>query len=423
MTAKRDNNIRISNLLKHAWVWAACLMLAMVSCSKYDTDDNAGRVTLYPAIANSDEAVIVTRAVVPVENTSNTYDDAATNGTEIRVYAVPTLAAKNTSEYRAAGSFRYSNDTWYSSVNAKPDTEYNLYAFNSRTMPGASNLQFNWGITKDQENHDVFNLDNTALTFTNLSLFSYIDPMVSVAAAGKLVTDGQPYTAPTLTVGSYDIGEVKAQDGKTYKVWMAMDHLYSKATVSLSIDPEYHKIREIRVKNVKITTTGGGVLQGSHSYNFKQAQLTVDQTAGFDGNAEVDLMYGQSAKDNRDYPDDPDCDYATLKEPAQNGDYTEFGWFYFLPNSYITSDQLAYPTVKIHIDYDVYYRDGKPRRLNQEVTDFFPLDKIKRQDGADIKPKPGDHFLIKVKIKPTYLYVMHDDDEPLELEIKGLTNN
>ena len=422
MTARRDNNKR-SILLRHSPVLAACLLLALVSCRKDDTDYMAGRVTLYPAIASSDETVITTRATFPVQNTTNTYsDDAPANGTSIRVYAVPTYEADNTSEKKAAGSFRYSNDTWHSSVNAKSDVYYHLYAFNSDNMPGASGLTFNWGVTKDQNNQDVFNLDNVALTFTNLDFFAYTDPMVSVAAAGKLVTDGEPYTAPTLTTGSYDIGQVKTQNGKSYKVWMAMDHLYAKATVSLSIDPTYHEIREIRVRNVKITTTGA-VLEGSHSYNFMQAQLALDQTQGFSGTDYVDLMYGRSANENRDFPTNPDCDYSTLKEPDQNGDYTEFGWFYFLPSSYITDPDLDYPSVKIHIDYDVYYRDGQPRRLNQEVTDYFPLDKIKRYDGAEIKPKAGDHFLIKVKIKPTYLYQMHDDDEPLELDITGLTNN
>jgi hypothetical protein len=422
MTARRDNNKR-NSLLRHTFVLAVCSLLALASCRKDRFDDMSGRVTLYPAIASADETVITTRATFPVENTTNTYtDDAPANGTSIRVYAVPTYAADNTSEKKAAGSFRYSNDSWHSSVNAKSEVYYHLYAFNSNNMPGASDLAFNWGVTKDQSNNDVFDLNTVALNFRNLNLFAYIDPMVSVAAAGKLVTDGQPYTAPTLTTGSYDIGQVKTEDGKSYKVWMAMDHLYAKATVSLCIDPTYHEIREIRVKNVKITTTGA-VLEGNHSYKFSEAKLVLDQTQGFTGTDYVDLMYGQSAVENRDFPTNPDCDYSTLKEPEQNGDYTEFGWFYFLPNSYITDPQLDYPSVKIHIDYDVYYRDGQPRRLNQEVTDYFPLDKIIRKDGAEIKPKAGDHFLIKVLIKPTYLYQMHDDDEPLELDITGLTNN
>lgn len=422
MTARRHNNISIMQPGR-IWVWTLCALLALVSCRKDDTDYMTGRVTLYPAIASSEETVITTRATFPVENTSNTYtDDAPANGTSIRVYAVPTNKLDNTAENKAAGSFRYSNDAWHSSVNAKSNIDYHLYAFNSDNMPGASNLKFNWGITKNQNNEDVFNLDNVALTFNNINLFAYIDPMVSIAAAGKLVTDGEPFTAPTLTTGSFDIGQVKTEQGKSYKVWMAMDHLYAKATVSLSIDASYHELRDIRVKNVKITSTGR-TLEGSHRFSFKNAQLVLDQTQGFTGTDAVDLMYGQSAVENRDFPTDPTCDYSTLKEPDQNGDYTEFGWFYFLPKTYITDQNLDYPTVKIDIDYDVYLRNGTPARLNQHVSDLFPLDKIRRSDGADITPKAGDHFLIKVKIKPTYLYQMHDDDEPLELDITGLTTN
>ncbi len=403
--------------LKYAWIWVACVVLALVSCTNDSIKDIAETgVTLYPAIAGRVETVVDTRAAFPVQETTDTYDDALIpNGTVIRAYAVETTGA---STFNAGGSFRYSNG-WRSSVTVENDHKYNIYAFTPVTMPGAANQTFNYGITKDGDNHDVFDLNTTAVTFTGLDILTTTDPMVCVAAAGRPATlnaagneiddQGQEIetVVPTVTKGDYCIGTVKADpDNRKYqKVWMAMDHLYAKATLSFCIDPTYHEIRDIRLKEATVTVTNG-TLSGNHTYSFKDGLLLATNSAFGTKDLAIDLMTGPTARENRD----AGKDYATLTE-----DYKEYAWFCFLPTSYVPL--LTYPKVTLKVKYDVFDRHDNEVRLNQTAQNELSLNYFIRDDNANITPKPADHFKIKVKIKPSYLHQLIDDDAEITLDI------
>ena len=181
----RDNICRAA--LRYIWIWAVCIVPALVSCTNDSIRDYARTgVTLYPAIAGSVETVIDTRAAFPVQETTNHYDDALiTEGSVFRVYAVDNAGD---TLYNAGGSFRYSNGSWRSSVTVESMHQYSLYAFTPVTMPGASNQRFNYGITKNDNDQDVFDLSTTQITFNGLDILSTSDPMVCVAAAGRPAT-------------------------------------------------------------------------------------------------------------------------------------------------------------------------------------------------------------------------------------------
>lgn len=418
-------NIFIATL-KQSLVWAALTVLALVSCTD-EKDETVARATLYPAIISNNEIVINTRAAVTVENSSDTYnDDALDNGTILRVYAAPT---NGNVDLRAAGSFRLSNGTWRSSVTTQNNAEYDLYAIAPVTLPGATNQTFNWGVV-----NNAFNADAAALTFSGLDILTTTDPMASIAAAGRpalLNSDaeevekvGDNYqvianpTVPTITKGDFNIGTVNTDVENTsgtyptyHKVWMAMNHLYAKATISFRVDAKYDSKRDIRIKSARIVAAQG-TLSGSHSYSFVNG-LTLDPGAAFTGNSlSIDLLTGPTAKENRE----EGKDYATLTTT-----YQEYAWFCFLPKAYVPD--TPYPDVKLVVSYDVYDNYDHEVRLNQNVENAFSLSQIIRDDEAVITPKAGDHFKIKVIIKPTYLGQLIDedasnDDEYLELEIE-----
>ena len=404
--------------LKFTWIWAACIVLALFSCVQDSTNNYAENgVTIYPAIASRMETAIVTRARLDVGNTTDKYDDALiSDGTVLRAYAVENTGA---SQHNYGGSFRYSNNSWRSSVTVESGCAYSIYAFTPTTMPGATNQIFNNGVTKNGNDEDVFNLNSTALSFTGIDILTTTDPMVSVAVAGRAATlnnNGQEIddqsnviatVVPEINKGTFNIGTVNVNpdENKFFKVWMAMDHLYAKATVSFCIDQEYHKIRDIRLKEARIMVSNG-TLSGNHVYSFSNG-LTLDANAAFSSkNLSIDLMTGTTANENRD----PGKDYATLTES-----YKDYAWFCFLPISYIP--ELTFPMVTLHVKYDVYDRDGNEVRLNQPAQNTFPLNEFIRDDLARITPKPADHFKIKVKIKPSYLYQLIDDDAEIKLDI------
>jgi hypothetical protein len=452
-------NIHIAKIW---FILAALIMLTLGSC-RNDSDDRnleTRKVTLHPAIGRNVENVIRTRSVNVEEHwtdqddvqhsISSTYPDLEVNGTSMRVYAVPADNTLSRNNYKAVGSFRYSNDTWHSSVGATINQEYYLYAISPINLPGATSQEFNWG---ENSNHE-FSADNVVLTFTGLDIISASDPLVSIAAKGKHVikesgdlkevviekTDAehpavtQTLTEPTLIKGDYNIGTVY-DDGETgedsYQIWMAMDHLYAKATISFAIDLEYNNLRTIRVKEMHITTKYNGVAQpshldGTHSYKFKQGAdfqaggcLTLNGSQGFSATdvTPIDLMVDNYDPIDPDHPTAGHYDYATLKVPVSAEQYWEFGSFYFLPQASLPTG-LTLPPIYLDVKYDVYSKEGTKVRADQHAINALSLNSVYRDDFTDHTPAAGDNVRIKVMVKPTYLYQLSDDDVRFELTIE-----
>ena len=455
-------NIHIARL---RFILAALMMLSLASCRRDSLESGLAigsqKVTLYPAIARSVENVILTRAINVKETRINDedqpysiyspYPELEVNGTQMRVYAVPAdPELENRTFYHALGSFRYSNDTWHSSVSAYNDLTYYLFAISPINLPGATTQTFNWGVDGS------FNADNITLSFDGLDIITTSDPMVSIAAKGKHVkkVSGQlkevisenpevleDLTDPTLDKGDYNIGKVHVPDENAtddyYRVWMAMDRLYAKATLSFSIDPGYNNLRTIRIKSLKITTKCNGEpqpshLPGPHTYKFAQGEdflngnrLTLAKpNDGFSSTKvlSIDLMdpSNPAVIDNRDLidPDDPNSgrqDYATLKVPKGNGDYWEFGSFQFLPQASLPSG-LIFPTIYLDVEYDVYSKAGTKVR-SDHVTNAISLSSIYLDTNVDYAPAAGDNIKIKIMVKPTYIYQLADDDVMFDIRI------
>ena len=449
---KRAVNIIVAGF-GQVLVWTALTVLSLASCQRDKCNDlPAARVTLQPAIASNVETVIQTRATsLPVTGSSDTYNDeiwSSVNGTpRIKVHAIP----EETGTETQTGSFRYSNNKWHSYVNVENGKTYSLYAYSPDTMQCS------------------FDKDARTLTFTKLDIITAIDPMVNIAAAGrhiKIVTEQNandndtlveyevqteaipPSTpavlvtpqTPTLQKGCYVIGTVTIPEDNTanptdiYRVWMAMDHLYAKATISFSLDQDYYDIRRIRVTDAKLVLDKDScTLSGNNTYTYSTTgsfttALAIDGQAEFvegEEDIKIDLIKGGSTLD----PRDSNQEYATL--PCYP-EYKDFAWFCFLPMANMPKNgagnyTLRYPTPKLRITYDVLCQDNetglwtKVVRKDQVAENRFPIDSFKKDDNATLKGddiKPGHNFKVKVKVKPTYLYTLADDDAKLELGIE-----
>lgn len=432
----------------------AIMLMLIASCysddSFNDKENTDGKVTLHPVISTGLQPIISTRGTITVNNSTGTYSDSYLgNGTEIRVYAVPVPSDAQEfdfNELKAGGTFRHNNDQWRSSVAVTADNDYRLFGFAASAyrneadptaswlLPGASNQTFNWGLTDPTQDYSAenFSMDNVAVNFTNLDVLTTADPLVCIASSFQKYNtlnpqESVPVSAPQLTKGEFQIARTEVvADGSNdilFRVWMALDHLLSKATVSFCVDADYADIRDIRLKEAKIVIDKSKrSFRGSHSYSFKDGFIP-------DQNAEFGNISDENQDDLEIYllgPDSPaglfdqDKDYKTLTT-----EYTDFPSFCFLPPSYIPDDgnpltpQVEYPDVKLKVTYDVFKKgtDNAVRR-SQTAENRFPLTSFKIGASDPITPKPGDHFKIRVKVKPTYLYQLHDDDGQIEISIE-----
>ena len=435
------------------FLMTAVMLTFFVSCFSNDTPENTdGKVTLYPVIGTSIQPAIETRATVNVNNAPGTYSDSYLGeGADIRVYAVPVptngTTAQDFEELKATGSFRYYNDEWHSSVAVTAQNDYRVFAFAASsgnqgdnpvsvwTLPGASNQTFNWGlISGNSYSAQNFKMDTVAINFSNLDVLTTVDPLVCIASSFQKY-DSQnpqqsvPVTAPALTKGTFQIARTETTGGSSntlFKVWMALVHLLAKATVSFCVDADYDIIREIRLKEAKVVIDHSQrSFRGNHSYSFKYGFI-ADENSTFgnisqDNTDDLEIYLLGVNGETQIGPFDEGKDYSTLTTT-----YKDYPSFFFLPKSYLPESNgqtptLQYPEVKLKVVYDVYKKDQAgetPVRVNQVAQNSFSLSSFTIGAGDPIAPKAGDHFRIKVKVKPTYLYQLHDDDGQIELSIE-----
>lgn len=365
---------------------------ALVSCQRDDIVDR-NLVTLYPVVESNIETTVLTRALTGY----SAYNSGSRQ--TIRAYAVNTP-----SDEIATGLFSPSADGgWRSTLKVEANESYYYYVYSYTSLPGATDYSLNFT-----------NQDDVNLTFKDLNIISNTDPLVSTAAAGAfLVKNPDSSEYPKLTEGSFSIGEVKTPaNDKSTKVFLAMKHLYAKATLSFKVDPTYNELRTIKVKQVTVSTTAGGTLPGDHKINFKKntdiAQLVKDETTSVSNASQtsVDILRGESSTVTFDDPDAKDC--VTLVP-----DLIEFGWFTFLPATYLGGNN---PSLSITVTYDVYDKSNPavPLRQDQTATNSNILRNLTSGGTA------GKNYRINLTVNPTYLIVLSDTDvsEGVQIEIE-----
>ena len=363
---------------------------ALVSCQR-DGIIYRNMVTLYPVVESSIETTVLTRALTGDYSPYNSGSRQT-----IHAYAVN---SDETSQIVSGVFSPSSAGGWRSTLEVEAQESYYVYSYTS--LPGATGYSYNLNFTSPND---------VNLTFSGLSLISGTDPMVSTAAAGMFLVD-DPSEYPELTDGSFSIGQVEtpANDMST-KVFLAMKHLYAKATLSIKVDSTYNELRTIKVKQVSVSTTAGGTLPGTHKINFRKntdiAQLVKDQNTSVsnDTQTSVDILRGESSSVQFDNPDTKDC-VTLLPETLK-----EFGWFTFLPATYLGGSN---PNLSITVTYDVYDKSDPAVLLRQDqtVTNGNILRKLTSGGVA------GNNYRIKLTVNPTYLIVLSNTDVSEELSI------
>jgi hypothetical protein len=225
--------------------------------------------------------------------------------------------------------------------------------------------------------------------------------MASVAAAGG--TGDTPAT--DFSEGSFSIGVVNILTSPKTKVWLAMNHIYSKATISFVVNAGYNAIRTVVLKNATVSIPTG-ILPGTSTYTFAKGSSPAVATwssSDLNGDAKtIDLMFGPTAEpDLLDLSGDPEP--QPLNQVTLSASSKKFAWFCFLPKSK--------PTLTLKVVYDIYDKEGNLIRADQTVTNANILANLSSVAA-------GNNYNITVRVNPTYLYQLSDSDASLELIIE-----
>ena len=376
----------------------------LVSCSREESTESIENdlVTLYPIMNNEIETQVTTRAGAD--------DYESYTGHRQNIYAEAVPYNGNTND-QPTGWFLPDTENdgyWFSRLNVHSGTSYYLYCYTSMPVAEGSMPTFNFSSSS-----------NVTLTFSGFDIITPIDPLVSTASAGKLLCD-RSYLDPAVdypqltddpngdfVFGKFDIGPVQSGSyngqSATTKVFLALDHLFAKATMSFKVADSYNSIRTIKLIEANISTTQG-LFSGNHSYSFVSRTFTLAQGSYSNKNLSIDLIKGASSTVNNLAASKKELnDNNEVEKVILDNDTTQLGWFCFLPHD-------NFPALDLTVKYNVYDKAGNLIRENQIATN---KNLIRIQN-----PQKGTNYNITVTIKPTYLYQLSDEDVELTLTVE-----
>lgn len=360
------------------------------SCQDAPVNDRL--VTIYPVIDNKIETTVITRATALNTSDYAEYSDN-TNGPRqalsVNAVSFQQGSTTNHADKDASGVFApLVAGGWRSGVQVEVGYDYKLYVYSNK-MPSPT-TQFHY----DDDGGSAY------LTFNGLYTLFKTDPLVCVAASAReLSATPAQGDYPTLNEGEFHIGTIPSVTtaGNSYKAFIAMDHFYSKATLSFCIDPEYKRDRNIRIKNVEILSEQG-TLTGSHSFTFSNNTISLDGSGSLGGNPITIDLFGDDA-DISTFQLDADSTYYTLTTTLK-----EFGYFYFLPKTPL------HP-IRMKVTYDVVDLKKNVTRENQVAYNDHLLKSIEQV-------RRGHDYQIRITVAPSYLYQLSDDDVDFQVTIQ-----
>ena len=346
---------------KNTYRWLfSCLvvggLLLLSGCSGGSSGDD---------VPPSDQSDLLLRAVT---RTAGAFEipDANNPATNIQLFlATQAPTNEDPNHYTLVEKmYSYSTDHWSSLTPflVKENTQYYLYGY----MPASLSA------TQSAPEGDYSKGIN--LTLSNLPAITSDDICVLVGVQRVGANSG----SPTVTEGQY--GFLTGIKGQNY-LNLLMAHLYAKMKVSFKIDPAYAELRSIHLKNITLTSKyadGASVTvslrsgQGIGSPAFPSVNEEQVHT--------VTLLDTEKIL-NKSFVSTP----LTLDIPA-----------YCRPMGLEGTYHLTLTTT-----YDVY--DTKNQNLGERTSE----NKI---DFKMAEVRPGQEKDIVLTVKPTYLYVLSEND-------------
>ena len=358
--------------MTYRWLWSCLVaggLLLLSGCSASSSDDDLqqpGQVALQlRAVTRTDDAFRIPDKDNPASN--------------IKLFlATLTPTNENPNNYSLTeGSFSYKNSQWSSTNSLNPlivkeETPYYLYGYMPSSIsatPSAPDDDYSQGIN---------------LSFTGLPAITSDDICVLV---GVQLVGANSTGSLTVTEGQYGFrSNIKGQN----YVNLLMAHLYAKLKVNFKIDPNYAELRSIHLKEVTLTSKYAD--GASVTVNLRSGQGIGSPS--FPSGSEGEIKHTISLFKSSAIIPEKVLDKALVNQvdPVLALDLPA----YCRPVAVEGTYNLTLTTT-----YDVY--DLKGQNLGERVSE----NKIKF-DVAEVKP--GQEKKLVLTVKPTYLYVLSDND-------------
>lgn len=321
---------------------AGCLLL-MAACSD-------GQEPLADAASGGNlrlAAVTRTDGSTPLEE----------DGSQVRLF----IASQDALVSSAGGTFIFSGGSWSSTASVKENSQYYLYGYLANTA----------GITVTASEPAEGDFSAGAdLTFTGLPAIT-ADDICVIVGVEQVDSKGAPWN---VTEGSY--GYLSKTDDQNY-VNLLLDHLYSQLKLQFRVGDSYAGLREIHLKEVKLTATyaaGSATVSLRSGSGIGTPVYTIPT-----GNTEYDVLAASASE-------------VILTTDAASA---VLGTFCCIPDVFSSDGS----TLKLTSTYDVYDRKGN--KIAERTAD----NKLAVTGMAR-----GKSRTLTLTVEPTYLYILSDDD-------------
>ena len=359
--------------MTYRWLWSCLVaggLLLLSGCSGSSSEDD---------LQQPEQVALQLRAVTRTDGAFE-IPDANNPASSIKLFLTTlTPTNENPNNYSLTeGSFSYKNSQWSSTNSLNPlivkeETPYYLYGY----MPSS--------ISATQSAPDGDYSKGINLSFTGLPAITSDDICVLVGV--QLVGANSTGLQTAVTEGQYGFrSNIKGQN----YVNLLMAHLYTRLKVSFKIDPNYAELRSIHLKEVTLTSKYAD--GASVTVNLRSGQGIGSPS--FPSGSEGEIKHTISLfKSSAIIPEKVlDKALANQVDPVLALDLPA----YCRPVAVEGTYNLTLTTT-----YDVY--DLKGQNLGERVSE----NKIKF-DVAEVKP--GQEKKLVLTVKPTYLYVLSDND-------------
>lgn len=353
------------------------MMLMAAGCSEDGGQESGGgqgtqvRFLLFPQ-AFEDVTPALTRALptgfLPYEELTPHVD---INRVQIQAYF--TNGAGTDAKVQSSGIFSFHEETegdtkkysWTSTIPSIQRGKYYVYGF----MPAED--ANNWTIAPYQNDYSK----GAVLTINGLSTVSPGDVCV-VVGVKKANNMTQDIKNVGIELGKFEF-ESEATDNESY-AYLLLDHIYSGLNFKFSVDPDYNELRTIKMKRIALTSKGG----------VATVNATVNVTPTTDGSNPLGAITFTTDKTGNSEP-------AALYDGERELGTT--------PEEFLACIAPGMNTTfELETDYNVYDKKGnlirEVRALKNNVT-----------IGADAMTA-GQYHTVSVVVKPTYLYVLSEQD-------------
>ncbi len=220
----------------------------------------------------------------------------------------------------------------------------------------------------------TFNTDTTTMTIPNIAGLRTTDALV--------IRKGDKLTI---------LATYKSKDAT-----LLMDHMMAKVTPRFYIDSVYAKIRSIRIKKVEFALDGAMTYMANVAFDNTKSTISWNTTWTPGATSDMEVVAYENAE-----PTETDA-LKTARAAA-----LACGACYVCPAQPIAGLNMT-------VTYDVYDTKGQLVRPDAEATNKM---QIKVSGNMLTKLEAGKNYILNIRIVPTYLYVLSDNDEESVLTI------